>query len=792
MSEETGKEEKAVNGERKARENWLSNGPIKVWGKRIGNEGMTGGTPKKAVSFLASLGLLACLWVSEASANGMIIIERVPEHWIRPVHWYPMPRPAPWPRPRPVPDMVVLPVKTQKATITVVDQVATTEIDEVFVNESNVQLEGTYMFPIPETAAISDFRLDMNGEMVKGRVLDRDEARGIYEGYVRRYQDPALLEYVGRKMFQARIFPIPARGERRIQIKYTQTLKKDGKTVSYTYPLDTGRFNPTTIGEVVVTAKLTSRKTPIQTVFSPSHGDKVAVSKKGDREVIVSFEAKQVRPDKDFTITYNLSSDDVGLSVFPFRENRGEEGHLLMVFSPRLNVPEGQKLQPKDVVLVVDTSGSMAGEKIEQAKRALAFCVNQVNPQDRFNVITFEAAVNPWKPELQGMTDAARREALEFIKNIRASGGTNIHDALTAALEQLTDKTRARIVMFMTDGLPTVGEQNVEAILKSVGKLNSTSARIFAFGVGHDVNTHLLDILTEQNHGVTEYVAPQEDIEVKVSAWYAKVAHPVMTDVSVEAEGIQLADVYPKRVPDLFLGSSVILAGRFQGSGKATIRLKGKVGSDTASYIYEETFGAVDEEHGFVPKLWATRKVGHLMDQIRLHGQSQEVVKEIQGLGKTYGIVTPFTSFLVEEQQRREILRNWGYAPGAAQEMAGSGFKESDDRFLGSIQNERKGAQAFRMAKNVQNYMQNGQDDGDMLENRQNVVVQTIGRTGYVLKEGVWQPASYAGQVTVKIVYGSDEYFALASKSARLRKALAMGFLVIVEDQGKWYEVTPQ
>lgn len=790
MNEEIGKEKKAVMGEEKPREHWLSSGPIKVWGKRIGNEGLAGGASKKAMGIIASLCLLACLWVSDAMAHGFIVIDQVPIGWDRPHHWHPI-RPWPRPVPRPIPNMVVLPVKSQKATVTIVDQVATTEIDSIFVNESNVQLEGTYMFPIPDTATISDFRLDMNGEMVKGRVLDRNEARTIYEGYVRRYQDPALLEYVGRKMFQARIFPIPARGERRIQIKYTETVKKDGKMLTYTYPMDTGRFNPTTMGEVVVAVKMTSRKVPIQNIYSPSHGDSVAVSKKGDREATVSYEAKNVRPDKDLTITYNLTSDDVGLSVFPFRDNRDQEGYFLMVFSPRLKVAEDQKIPPKDVMLVVDTSGSMAGEKMEQAKRALAFCVNQLNAQDRFNVITFEAAVNPWKPEIQGLTDATRKDALDFIKGIRASGGTNIHDALTTALDQLTDKSRTRIVMFMTDGLPTVGEQNMDAILRSVKKTNPTSTRIFSFGVGHDVNTHLLDLLSEQNHGLTEYVAPQEDIEVKVSNWYAKVAHPVMTDVTIEGEGVKLLDIYPRKTPDLFLGSSVILAGRYQGSGKTTIRLKGLVGTQPVTYTYEESLGAVEEDHGFVPKLWATKKVGHLLDEIRLHGQSQEIVKEIEGLGKTYGIVTPFTSFLVEEQNRPQLMRGWGFDRRESEGLAGASFANQRGALESALKEQKSGDKGFNMARKVQQYA-SGKDDADGLGDRQQVVVQTVGRTGYQLKETIWRPASYAGQETIKVIYGSDEYFAFANKSKRLRKSLAMGFQVIFEDEGKWYEVVPE
>lgn len=719
----------------------------------------------------------------------MIIIQ-VPDHHPTPPHWQPPVR-RQWPRPTTVP-MVALPVKSLKANVTIVDQVATTEIDQVFHNDSASQLEGTFFFPIPDSAALSDFRLEINGELVKGQVLNRDEARRIYEGYLHRYQDPALLEYLDRKLFQARIFPIPPHGDRRIQLKYTQTLVKRGKTVEYVYPLDTAKFCAVPMKDLVVTVKLTSRKAGIQNIYSPSHGDQLAVTKKGDREATVSYEGKGVRPDRDLLLTYQLTTEDIGLSCFPFRSPGEENGFALMVLSPKVEVTQQEEEAPKDIVVVMDTSGSMAGEKIEQAKRALAFCVNQLRGQDRFNLVTFEAAVTPWKPGLQEVVDGTRKAALEFVKDIRASGGTNIRDALLAGLDQLKGSKRTKILLFLTDGLPTVGEQDVERILRDVKEVNPTSTRVFAFGVGHDVNTHLLDVLTDRNHGASTYVAPQEDLEVKVSDWYAKVAQPVLTDVEIEGDGVTLVDRFPKQMPDLFRGGSIVLATRTKGTGGATIKLKGKIGDRTVTYVYEETFPKSDEGHEFVPKLWATRKVGYLMDQIRLYGQTREVVSEIEALGKQYGIVTPFTSYLVEEPgMRREVFRGWGAGGQESEALERATQSQVASLMVDKMQKEKSGAGAVRMAREAQ-AMSQAHAAGDQKFDRGQLNVQYVGGQAFSRDgEGGWRQAGHEKQSMKKITFGSREYFELAASSPKMRKVLALGW-VMFEHRGQWYEVVPQ
>jgi Ca-activated chloride channel family protein len=525
------------------------------------------------------------------------------------------------------------------------DGVAKTTLRQVFQNSNPMALEATYMFPLPDDAALNNFQLMMNGQMVSGEVLERDKAESIYTGIVRQQQDPALLEYMGRRLFRARIFPVPGSGSTEIRLSYDQVLPRDGRMVEYRYPFRTRSVTGAPVGKAVISVNMKS-STPMLTIYSPSHS--VDIVKKGDHEARVSYEVSEDPGDRDFVLVQGLVAEGM-IGATLFTKGEGEKGGaFLLLVSPSEELTSVAEVR-KDVVFVVDTSGSMAGAKIEQAKRALSYCINRLNGEDRFNVITFSTESRMWSTSLKAVTSESRKAALEHVDGLVARGGTNINDALVAALSQSVEKDRPLMVIFVTDGEPTIGETRTDGILKNVASANKALTRLFVFGVGEDLKVDLLDALAEQNHGARDYVGGKEDLEVKVSSFYDKVASPVLTDVRVEFEGVAVSEMHPKPIPDLFRGSQLLLTGRYDKGGSTVISVRGMLNGKAVEHKFTRTFEDQGKRAEFVPRLWALRRVGYLMDQIRLNGEKSELKNEVVRLGKLYGIVSPYTSYLVVE-----------------------------------------------------------------------------------------------------------------------------------------------
>jgi len=354
----------------------------------------------------------------------------------------------------------------------------------------------------------------------------------------------------------------------------------------------------------------------------------------------------------------------------------------MLLAAPRVSVPK-DRILPKQVVFVLDRTGSMAGKKIEQARKSLLYCLDSLRPQDRFDLITFNESPDLLLRHMAAATPENITKAKHFVANIEASGGTNIDDALAAALNLLKDEDgQAKMVVFLTDGLPTVGEINIDTILQHVKERNGVvaqeengapvirlsaarnrraeraPARIFCFGLGYDVNVPFLDRLAALGRGDSDYVRPEEDVEAKVSDFFAKVASPVLSDLKVAFDGMETYDVYPKVLPDLFKGSQLVITGRFRGEGNGTVRLSGQTSGSSESFLLAAKSGEADGSNTYLPRIWAQRKIGYLIDQVRLSNNpagNKEVLDEIVRLSKEYGIITEYTSFLVDEQEQQRL-----------------------------------------------------------------------------------------------------------------------------------------
>ncbi|MCC6672784.1 MAG: VWA domain-containing protein [Planctomycetes bacterium] len=534
--------------------------------------------------------------------------------------------------------------------------VASTELRQVFRNDGGREAEGEWILPLPPGAVADRFTMTINGKDTPGEVLDANRARQIYTDIVRRMQDPGLLEYFGSGCLRARLYPIPAQGETTVVVRYRQVLPETAGMREWAFPLRAATCGGRPAEKVSLDLSIRSSK-PIKNVWSPLAG--VQVVHKSDGEARVGLEcASGQMPERDVVVYYGLSEQAFGLHTLTHRR-QGQPGYFIMLLAPKVDW-SGAEVAPRSIRFVVDTSGSMQGRKMEQARAALRFFVNSLKPKDTFNVVPFATEAQPLFPAPVAASDENKKAALDRIAQLEARGGTNIEDGLGAALKEGPDgdgATRVPIVVFLTDGQPTVATTRPEDLLGLVRTRNQSKARIFVFGVGSDVNTQLLDTIAGESRGDRDYVREHEDIEVKTGALFAKLSHPVLTDLALGLEGLNASDLAPKTLPDLFQGSRLVIVGRYSGAGHKAVRLRGRSEGKDKEFVYEAAFPEVEARFEFVASLWAQARVGQLLDAIRLSGPNPELVQEVTRLGKEFQIVTPYTSHLILEDNARVAVR---------------------------------------------------------------------------------------------------------------------------------------
>ena len=718
--------------------------------------------------------------------------------------------PAPTPLPTPSP---VLPADAEPVAMTgydvtgtVTDQVAELSYRIVFRNPGDRRLEGVLMVPLPADATLSGFSMVIAGKETKGELLEAAQAASIYQAIVSRAIDPGLLELVGERMLRARVFPIEPRGEVVATIKVTQTLPKSGGLVTLNVPMRSARFVQAQ-GSGRASARLALSTTrPLRTILSPNPETKI--ERDGERGARITFVEGDAGP-QDLSLTFSLREDPLAAGVLAHRET-GEDGTFLLTLAPRLEKPENAA--PKALVFVVDRSGSMnEGGKMEQARKALAWCVDRLGPKDRFGIVDFATDWNALEEaSLLAATPENKSRAKRYIERMEAAGGTNIEAGLDQGLKLLGGAGAAEVPMlfFLTDGVPTIGQTDPAALLRKAADANARlRARVFSFGVGSDVNTLLLDKLADAGRGSRDYVAPNEDIEAKVSSLYQKVSRPALTDVKLEWKGLEADQVFPKPVPDLFHGGELAVYGRFRGAGKGTLVVTGRANGKPARFEFPVELPNEETRHGFLPRLWASQKISHELDAIRMSGRpaDPEVVASIVKLAKKHGIVTPYTSFLVTEEgtdlaRLNEDARRRFDAVSARAAASGFGGGVSAVRgapapaaFEAMADSNRLASMKTMSAAGMREFDEEARDkakkEGKSVVDTRNVGGKTFYRRGAAWVDADAEAPEAASAPVVTLDARSERYFGALSKDPGLARYFALGDEVTVLRGGTLYKV---
>jgi Ca-activated chloride channel family protein len=664
-------------------------------------------------------------------------------------------------------------VESYEVDVQIDSQIAATHVTQVLRNDGHNQAEGVFLFPLPKGAAASDLVLWIDNEPIKAEVLSADEAREIYQDIVRTLRDPALLEWVDHDLVQLSVFPIPAGEERVVEVEYVQVLTADTGLIRYAHPLGAEHGLGRPIEHVRVRVEVDSNA-PIRTIYSPTHV--VDVERPGEKSFVATYEDRNVEPQDEFALFYSVSEDDIGINVISYRDGDDEAGFFTMLVTPTVD-NDGAPVS-KDVLLVLDRSGSMEGEKFAQAQEALTFVLDNLNDEDRFNIVTFSNSIRSYAPDLRPAGDAG--DAKTWVQSRAAQGSTDINRALLEAFA-MADDERPTYVIFLTDGLPTEGVTSVDRILDNAMEQSRRNVSFFTFGVGFDVDAFLLDSLAEDHHGTSSYVLPNQDIDEVVSGFYAKVSSPVLTQIEIDFGDAGVFDIHPAELSDIFAGEQLTVTGRYLKPGPTFVRLIGFVGGVERTFTYEDIRFRVSGGEDFVPRLWATRKIGDLLREMRFEGASDETVDQIVQLATRYGIVTPFTSFLVTEPGMLD-------ADGLARESEAL----LDD--LGNSLQITSGEGAVTYSSSAGDLatadapataVPTGADYEQVVEMR-NASSHT-----FRLVDGVWVDTAFDSNAmsTVRVPFLSDGYFALAGTTPVLTEAFALGERVIVAYAGTAYEV---
>jgi Ca-activated chloride channel family protein len=689
-------------------------------------------------------------------------------------------------------------LRSTNLDVSIKNGTADVTLDQVFYNPGSRRLEGEYILMLPGESQVYDFYLDIDGQRVRGEILDGKKAQDVYETIVRKLKDPALLQAAGNGMFRARIFPMEPKSERKIRVSYVQVLKNQMNNFRFQFPLkqDFVKGKNSVHMNIVV-----EDDRSVANVYSPTHT--LETIEKTDKRVRLTAEISDTQPNSNFILFYSNPRKGMNYSFITFRPRTDRDGYFLL----QINPPEEREKYNRpgrDVIFVMDISGSMQGGKIEQARKALRFCVDALGKEDRFDIIAFSSTIQSFQGKLVGVTTDSRQNVMYFIDNLRASGGTNIDQALQTAMKLSQSASgRTTDMIFLTDGLPTEGQTDISKILENVLSLRKQNVRIFAFGVGWEVNTFLLDKLTQDTGGSVEYVKPGEDIESVISFLFEKITRRALTDITIEFQNGRVNDVYPVKIPDLFYGERLTLLGRYGSAEDLNIRMSGSKSGRPVKYDFTANLPQRESQNDFISKLWANRKVSHLLTEIRFRGEIAELVESIRDLGLEYGIITPYTSYLVTEQEKEltfinnrrdntvsgerlmRLQESRKRQSAVDEESVGSAIQLKALSAMPTAPASSSGKNAV-IASKAMKKLESSDKNHDML-----LTVRRLDERTFQLRNGVWQQLNLPEnpRADIPLPFLSDAYFDFLRKNSTVGQIFALGENLLFEWNGQIVKV---
>lgn len=568
-------------------------------------------------------------------------------------------------------------VEKVEVDVAIRERTARTTLDVFLHNPGATRAEGVVLLPVPDGAAVHSFLFDGPAAEPTAQLLPASEARRTYDEIVARIKDPALLEFVGYQLIKSSVFPVEPGGRQRIRLSYDHVLDVDGDRVDYVLPRSESLAT-----RVPWRVRVELREgRPVSMVYSPSHRLEV-VEKSAQRTVVATSAASALDPGA-FRLSYLIEESGVSASLLAYPDPTVGGGYFLLMAGLPAHIADAEHKIRREVTLVIDRSGSMAGEKLDQAKKAALQVVEGLAADETFNIVDYSSQVASFAPRAVPANEANRRAARAYLASLRPTGGTNIHDALLTALRQPAAQGTLPITLFLTDGLPTVGRTSEIEIREMVAAANHAGRRVFTFGVGEDVNVPLLDNVSDSTRATSTFVLPGEDVELKVAKVYQELYGPVLADLELEvvnADGSVdtrlVRELLPERLPDLFEGDHLVLLGQYREERPVRFRLKGNFLGEERVFGFEFDLAKASTDNAFVPRLWAARRIAFLADQIRQAGATitanpvaansanlftdpryRELSEEILRLSTRFGILSEYTSFLATEGTD---LASWG------------------------------------------------------------------------------------------------------------------------------------
>ena len=703
------------------------------------------------------------------------------------------------------PGLPPLGLVNHRVDVKVKERGATTHVDMTFSNPTNRQLEATFLFPLPKGATVDELALWMNGKREVGSVMEKQKARAIYESIVRRARDPGLVEYVDSELVEIRVFPIPPNGTQRIELTYSHLVDYDGGLYRYSYPMKTDQRATSTLQDFTFSLHVDARA-PLKNLYSPTH---TVAARRRDNSGDASIEKNNFSLADDLRLFWTVDDKDVGISVLSYREG-DEPGYFMLLASPQDQARE-KEIIGKRVSFVIDTSGSMEGTKIVAVREALAQILAKLGEDDLFSIVSFGGYAEAWKPKMVSASASNIAEAQRFVRSLEPLGGTNISEALEVAFSTTSGSDKAPLMMvFLTDGRPTVGDTDVGQLVKIAEKQRSEkAARLFVLGVGEDLNALLLDKMAASNGGSALYLKDNAGLKDEVTAFYERISHPVLADLKLTVDGVATFGTHPRALGDLFRGQQLVVVGRYRTPGKAKVTLTGQTAKGARSFSADVEFTANSTEHAFVARMWAQRQVGLMLDEIRTKGEQRGLVDELTQLATRFGIVTPYTSYLVLEPGTSTTMPRDDWMPTRPAPMVRGSLadEEADDAWRprtetgpststspppasapakkAAIEAAREkakdemkaseGAGAVRASKNISALK------GDTSSSKATTTVQTALGRQFTFKDGFFvDAASKAADKTLAVQPYSEAWFAVLKHRPELKAALALGEAVKV------------